>query len=280
MRLATAMFCLCLATASGARAAGPCGTPQGECPTAHGFYRLALPGNEGGQVPAVMFLHGWGGSSEGVMKNAAMLATLSARGYALIAPEGERTSPEREQKNWAVRDGRPYGRDDIAFLQEVLDDAAAHGVDRGRILLAGFSRGGSMVWDVACHAPGTARAYAPVAGAFWEPLPERCAGPVDLFHTHGWSDRTVPLEGRSVAGGTLTQGDAFASLRVLRAALGCNPQMPDTAPMESGGNLWLRHWDHCPAGSLELMLHPGGHGVPEGWLTRALDWFEARLAGQ
>lgn len=275
MRLATVLLCLCLAAPAGARAAEPCGTPLGECPTAHGFYRLALPGSEGGQVPAVMFLHGWGGSSEGVMKNRAMIETLAARGYALIAPEGLRTSPERAQKNWAVQDGRQYQRDDIAFLREVLDDAAAHGVDRGRILLAGFSRGASMVWDVACHAPEMARAYAPVAGAFWEPLPERCEGPVDLFHTHGWTDRTVPLEGRSVAGGTLTQGDAFASLHILRQALGCNPQMPDTAPMESGGNLWLRHWDRCPEGSLELMLHPGGHSVPKDWLTRALDWFEA-----
>ena len=27
----------------------------------------------------------------------------------------------------------------------------------------------------------------------------------------------------------------------------------------------------------DLMLHPGGHGVPKGWLTQALDWFEDRL---
>ncbi len=281
MRLIAAFVCLAVAAGAGARAAEPCGTPAGECVTAHGFYRLALPpGIEGGPVPAVVFLHGWGGSSEGVMKNAGMLAELGSRGYALIAPEGERTSAQREQKNWAVRDGRQYGRDDIAFLAEVLDDAAAHGVDRGRILLTGFSRGGSMVWDVACHAPRLARAYAPVAGAFWEPLPERCAGPVDLFHTHGWSDRTVPLEGRAVAGGTLTQGDTFASLRILRAALGCNPQMPDTAPTSSEDDLWLRHWSHCPGGALDLMLHRGGHRLPDGWLDRALDWFEARLADQ
>jgi len=286
MRRAFALAVLCLALGAGtvgyiASAAEPCGTPAGECPTAHGFYRLALPpANEGGPAPAVMFLHGWGGSSEGVMQNAARLATLAARGYALIAPEGVRTAPERAQKNWAVRDGQRYERDDIAFLREVLDDAASHGIDRGRVLLAGFSRGASMVWDVACHAPDTARAYAPVAGAFWEPLPDHCEGPVDLFHTHGWSDRTVPLEGRAVAGGRLTQGDAFASLRILRAALGCNPQMPDETPMEAEGDLWLRHWSHCPGGTLDLMLHPGGHGMPKGWTSRALDWFEARLADQ
>jgi polyhydroxybutyrate depolymerase len=81
-----------------------------------------------------------------------------------------------------------------------------------------------------------------------------------------------------VAGGRLTQGDTFASLRLIRETLGCDPQMPDTAPVLADGRLWLRHWDHCPEGRVDLMLHPGGHAVPADWLGRALDWFEARLA--
>jgi polyhydroxybutyrate depolymerase len=272
-----AALALCLAAVP-ADAQPACGDPAAACPTGHGFYRLAMPEGASGRVPAVIYLHGWGGSSEGVMKNTAMLATLSARGYALIAPEGVPTAPEREQKNWAVRDGQDYERDDLAFMAEVLEDAAAHGIDRDRVLMTGFSRGASMVWDVACHTPMAVRAYAPVAGVFWEPLPDHCDGPVDLFQTHGWTDKVVPLEGRSVAGGRLTQGDAFASLRILRQADGCNPQMPDAAPMEQEGDLWFRSWTHCPGGRIDLMLHPGGHAMPAGWLERALDWFEARLA--
>lgn len=260
-------------------AAQACGTPEGECRIANGFYRLALPATGAdGPVPAVIYLHGYSGSSAGIMKNAAMRRTLAARGIALIVPEGQPTPGRPTRLNWSVRDGRGFARDDIAFLTEVLDDAARRGVDRDRVLLTGFSRGGSMVWDIACHAPGTARAYASVAGAFWEPLPERCAGPVALFHTHGWTDRTVPIEGRVVGGGARTQGDAFASLRLLRRALDCDPQMPDAAPMAEDGRLWLREWTSCRAGRIDLLLHPGGHSVPRGWLDRALDWFEARLA--
>ena len=48
--------------------------------------------------------------------------------------------------------------------------------------------------------------------------------------------------------------------------------------MEAEDGLWFRRWTSCPGGRLDLMLHPGGHGVPKGWLTRALDWFEDRLA--
>ena len=144
--------------------------------------------------------------------------------------------------------------------------------------MSGFSRGGSMVWDVACKAPDLARAFAPVAGAFWDDLPQSCASPVDLFHTHGWLDRTVPLEGRVLGGGALTQGDVWASLFILRATNGCSNRQPETG--SATGGVWLREWSDCSAGRLDLMLHGGGHSVPRGWAGRALDWFEARLAAE
>lgn len=270
----TLAFCL---LALPAQAQPVCGAAEAECPVGNGFYRLALPEGAVGPVPVLVFLHGGGSTAASVTGNSAMLAELSARGYALIAPEGQER-PGRRGKNWGVHDNRSHPRDDIAFIAEVLDDAARHGIDRDRVLLAGFSRGASMVWDIACRAPATARAYAPVSGAFWEPLPAVCQGPIDLFHSHGWTDRVVPLEGRSFRGGTVVQGDVFAGLGVLRRTNGCNPQKPDATAMEAGGGLWLRSWTSCPGGRLDLMLHPGGHGVAKGWLTRALDWFEDRLA--
>lgn len=256
-------------------AADGCGTPEGVCEIEGGFYRLALPQGAAGPVPAMVFLHGWNASSEGVMKNAALREAVLARGYALIAPEG---SPRREGDplDWSVRDMMPRPpRDDMAFLAAVIGDAGRRGADRGRILMAGFSRGGSMVWDIACLAPGLAAGFAPVSGAFWEPLPDDCNGPVSLFHTHGWTDRVVPLEGRILRDGRLIQGDAFASLAILRDMAGCRARMPETTPMEAGGKLWFRHWTDCPGGRIDLMLHPGGHALPEGWAERALDWFEA-----
>ena len=116
--LAAALFCLATLPAHSQLA---CGDPAIDCPTASGSYRLALPAQAAGPVPALVFLHGWGGSSAGVMKNRAMLATLRARGYALIAPEGIPTSANRSQKNWAVRDGRDYARDEVV---------SAHAEDR------------------------------------------------------------------------------------------------------------------------------------------------------
>lgn len=245
------------------------------CTVPLGQYAIALPAGAKGPVPVLLHLHGMGGKADAVIAND-MTRDALARGYAMIAPQGDQPGT-RHPQNWSVSDRSTYPRDDTAFVRQVLDDAAARfPIDRARVLMSGFSRGGSMVWDIACKAPGMARAYAPVAGAFWDPLPSACAGPVDMLHTHGWTDRVVPLEGRSFRDGSIVQGDVFAALFILRATDGCAKRQPETAPIE--GNLWIRRWSDCEKGSITLVLHPEGHGVPGFWTARALDWFESLAA--
>ena len=69
-------------------------------------------------------------------------------------------------------------------------------VDTKRLLVSGFSIGGTMAWDLACYRGGDYTAFAPVSGAFWDPLPERCTTPVNLLHTHGTADDVVPMGGQ------------------------------------------------------------------------------------
>ncbi|MEM8752213.1 MAG: polyhydroxybutyrate depolymerase, partial [Pseudomonadota bacterium] len=129
----------------------------------------------------------------------------------------------------------------------------------------------------ACDAPAAFAAYAPIAGLLWRPLPESCAGPAAMLHVHGWADPVVPIEGRSVGGGILTQGDLFDGLDVLRAAFGCLRDDPDEYGAEDA--YLIRRWTDCaPGASLEMALHPGGHSIPKGWSDLALDWFEERAA--
>lgn len=247
------------------------------CATPGGRYHIEQP--EGvAPGPAVMFLHGWGGSGEGQMRNRGLVSALLARGYAVIAPTGQPRGQGRSGARWnAFQEGSPFRaglRDDVAFLGRVADDAAARfGLDRDRMLLAGFSGGGMMTWRVACDAPGSFAAYAPVAGLLWRPLPERCAGAVKLLHTHGWSDTVTPIEGRSVAGGRLTQGDLFVGLDLLRRTNGCAKDDPDA--YAATGVFQQRRWSACAPGSaLELALWPGAHATPRGWSALALNWFE------
>jgi polyhydroxybutyrate depolymerase len=156
---------------------------------------------------------------------------------------------------------------------------AKHGIDPDKILLSGFSIGGSMTSYLACAAPDSFPAYAPIGGSFWRPHPTGCEGDVRLLHTHGWSDGTVPLEGRLLRGtdindvGALAQGDVFHAMEIWRAANDCVHLKADR--FDTSGPFWRRAWDRClPGSALELALFPGGHVIPKGWAKMALDWFE------
>lgn len=264
--------CLALIAALAATSAqAGCGDAPEPCSIAGGTYHITLPDTARPDGPAVVFLHGWGGTGADMLRMTAMVAAIRGRGHALILPDGLPRDRGRGQ-SWAFHPDRPGPRDEAAFLRSVADDAATRfGLNRDRMLLAGFSIGGSMTSYVACNDPQAFAAYAPVAGAFWRPHPTGCAAPVQLFHTHGWTDRTVPLEGRQLGSG-FAQGDVFASLEIWREALRCHSPDPDRSSAD--GPFWLRHWDRCaPGSSLHLALHGGGHSVPKGWADMALDWF-------
>ncbi|MEM7270303.1 MAG: alpha/beta fold hydrolase [Pseudomonadota bacterium] len=253
-----------------------CGAPDAPCQTASGGdYHIALAEGEPG--PVVVFLHGFGGRAAKTIANRGLMKPMLERGYSVIAPQGMPFRANSKGGAWNSF-ANPQRRDDVAFLREVADDAAARfGVDRARMLIGGFSGGGMMTWRVACDAPDSFAAYAPIAGLLWRPLPEACAGPIRLHHTHGWSDPVVPVEGRTVGNGFATQGDLFTGLNLLRKANRCVKDDPDEYSEE--GVYLSRKWTSCVAGSaLEMALHPGGHSIPKGWSKMALTWFEGLSA--
>lgn len=258
--------------------AGPvladCGGAESPCRLAEGSYHAAIPD---GVVapPALVFLHGYAASGAAVMRNAAFVDAVLSRGVAMVAPNGQVDALQGEHLDWGVRDGFDHARNDIAFVDAVIADAAERfGLDRDRILLAGFSRGGSMVWDIACAAPELAAAFASHAGGFWAPLPEDCAGPVHLYHSHGFTDGTVPLEGQRGTwfGHSFEMGDVFAGISLWRGAMDCPARASESAADPDG--VWSKRWDTCAKGSLLLEIVPGGHTRREDWPDAPLAWFE------
>lgn len=253
---------------------------QGEtaCAVPLGTYHVVLPENGKTPPPVAIYFHGYSGSGLGVIRNEGLIEQFTRRGYAVLAPNGldpDGATGKDAKTNWTVPGGRDTGRDDLAFTLQFVEDAVTRfGLDRERVLITGFSKGGSFVWHIACTQGDRFRAYAPVAGAFWEPLPKVCgAGPVDMMHIHGFTDQTVPIEGRRVGGGAFTQGDTFASLDILRRANRCESDRPNAFAM--GDVLDCRIWNECaPGREIRFCLHDGGHGLPKGWVPAVLDWFE------
>ncbi|MAC78113.1 MAG: polyhydroxybutyrate depolymerase [Rhodobacteraceae bacterium] len=270
-----------LGASFGVSVAGPasadCNGAPAPCEIASGTYDIRLP-ETSADAPVVMFLHGYGGDGMVTMNKPQLVDPLLARGYAVIAPDGLPRGGDGPN-SWAFRP-RDGARDETAFLTDVARDAARRfGVSDTKVILAGFSAGAFMVSYLACKAPQSFAAYAPVSGGFWHPYPDHCDGPVRLFQTHGWADSVVPLEGRPLGNGTYRQGDIWAGMEIWRAANAC----PDDDPsgISTTGDFMRRQWSDCAPGSdLEFALFPGGHVVPAGWADMILDWYEAEDGSQ
>lgn len=279
LRIAAALAGCILAVSAVAQPPNP-PEPDDACPVgsgcsvASGHYRIVLPPKVAAEraVGAIMYFHGYQGSAEAVIADPDLVAVARRLGVALIAPDGA-------GRSWSFPGSPAKQRDEFAFVGQVLDDVLARfPVDPGRILASGFSQGGSMVWHLACRMPTRFAAFAPIAGAFWEPLPESCEGPrPPLIHIHGTRDMTVPLAGRTLRQG-YRQGDVFKSLAVF-APGGCTAGWPEAArATREADGLTCRVATTCGSRArLELCLHGSGHVADASWVERA--WRSMMLAG-
>jgi len=176
-----------------------CG-PDTDCMLGERSYRISMPQGHDGETPvgAVIWSHGYRGSSEGVMRNNAMRSAMSQMNLALIASNGVNGT-------WELPNGPrtmdSTGAAEFAYFEAIIDDVTARfAIDPDRIYAAGFSAGGMMVWNLACGRPDLFAGFAPFSGTFWLHPPETCADPVrSLVHVHGTQDNTVPLTGRVIA---------------------------------------------------------------------------------
>lgn len=270
MQYAAALLALALA-GSPALADG-CGA-GGRCEVEGGYYLAAPPPGWDGEspLPLVVYFHPWNSSPESAFRNTAMLRAVHRRGALFVAPYA-RTGYWRQ-----IGAGRAEGgRDEDAYVRAVMADVAARWpVDRARSLASGFSRGASMVWNVACYAGELFRAYAPIAGGFWHSTPETCpSGPVNMRHIHGTSDGEVAFD----TVGIYNSMPVPEGLDLYRRLNGCAAAEP--AP-STDARLECDRWSGCTSGRvLELCLHGGGHSIPAEWVAEGLDWMLALPQGE
>jgi polyhydroxybutyrate depolymerase len=262
LRSFAAALCLCLSLAATARA-----EPPPLLTLADGTYRAVTPPGWDGKtkLPMVLYIHGYRQSSEEVTTDQSIVAAVTSAGALFVVPDGA-------HGGWTFPNAPGSGRDDIAFLGAVVTDAEKRfPVDASRIIAAGFSIGGSMVWDLACHDAKSFSAFLPISGDFWTPYPEHCdSGPVNMRHIHGANDTTFPMAGRPLRGGTFHQGAVAKSFEILEQTDAC-PAESDTT--EQHGDLKCWDWTGCASGKrIELCMHPGWHEVKPEQLHDAVVW--------
>lgn len=252
----------------------PCGGPDHACEIAGGAggrYYVARPPDWDGKRPlgALLFFHGYRSSGAEFIKNASVLEAARRGGYLLVAADGIRGT-------WSHTGSPSHNRNEVAYVEGLLADLAHRfPIDQKNLWVAGFSQGGSMVWEVACYLGPRFKAFVAIAGAFWNPLPETCpSGPVNMLHIHGTTDRTVPMLGRPI--GPFRQGEVMKAVAVIKTVDRCEalPQSKATT-----GPFVCETWSTCESGSLvRLCLHGRGHEIPRAWADLAYQFM--REAGR
>lgn len=146
-----------------------------------------------GQLPLVLVFHSGASSPEAIAQTSALHRIAERDGFIVAYPAGTKG---RSGLTWVPagkEDARKTG--DARFVRELIADLQRHyAIDPARIFAAGFSIGGSLVYELACVLADRIAAVAVVGGSmiagYCDPV-----RPVSLIHIHGTKDRRVPFEG-------------------------------------------------------------------------------------
>lgn len=232
-------------------------------------YRIALPDDAGGLSGAVIFAHGYRGTAAGSMRNRGVIDALNARGVAFVAAQAG-------DEDWQLENRPRRGRNvegqkrEMAYFEALKTDLVKnHGIDPDNIMISGFSAGGMVAWTIACELGDAFAAYAPIAGTFWKPVPPSCVGlPVPMIHIHGTADRTVPLNGRTIADSA--QGNVYNALELMSDA-GDYGKWVSVGEREG---LTCQQKTAAAGGDfLQFCLHDGGHSFRSEWMGATWDAF-------
>ncbi|MEP3672243.1 MAG: alpha/beta hydrolase-fold protein [Hyphomicrobiales bacterium] len=241
------------------QSAHACGV-NSDCFVASGDYRILLPQERPAdkKIPAIIYIHGLGGSSKAVMNRNKLRRVAKKLGVAFVAVNGRAGS-------WSFPNGVERGkvRNEFTYFREVVSDIKKRfPIDGQKIVAAGFSIGASMTWNLACRTPDDYAGYIPLSGTMWRPQPNKCVGPVgEIYHSHGTADRIFPLEGRVVRG--KRQGAILDTFELMAKQDQCTRKV--IRETKSRG-VKCRYHRNCDGETLRLCLDGGTHEVDTAYL--------------
>ena len=150
----------------------------------------------------IVLLHGFGANMHDL---AGLASYIDSRNYVYLCPNAPlavQLGPGFTGSAWTPLPGEKtpqdvrQAEDAVAgFVEEMM---RTHGVEAGRVLLAGFSQGGMMTYQVGLPRPGVFAGLAALSARIDEPeeilgrLPDEKSQPI--FIAHGVHDPLIPVE--------------------------------------------------------------------------------------
>ena len=213
-------------------------------------------------APAVLMLHGNGGTPQNQANLAGIASFVASRGIWVLLPSAVDGVWDDDPANSDSR------KDDVGFVARVIDLAvAAYGLDADRIYAAGLSNGGFMSQRLNCELSDKLAAVGAVSAALRNGLANACVGgqPRPIALVVGTTDPIVPYGGI----GNIRSADNTLAFWAQRN--GCSSSaavvtdLPDLTA--DGTTVQLTVNQTCSSGknAVRYTVNGGGHAWPGGW---------------
>jgi len=254
-------------------------------------FDLRVPASWDGSspLPLIVALHGGGAWKEAAetvtcpssdRSDPRCLGNLAtARGYALVYPNGVGSRPLRGVRTWNAGGNRNgficgFGAaceldvDDVGYIADMFEQVeAAVSIDATRVYATGISNGGAMTHRLGCELRARFAALVPIAGAN---LHADSGGPcevsIPILDIHGTADPAWAYAGGEKRGGYWSGVDE--TMENWRVRNGCaatfvDEPLPDVDARD-GTMSTRRRWDGCAEATERIMIEGGGHTWPSG----------------
>ena len=251
--------------------------------------RIYVPTTHDGasELPLVLNFHGFGSNGQQQAAVSGYEALAEEEGFIVVHPTGIPASGDEEARNsWEVVALDDPGKDDLAFVDELLDLLIAdYCVDQSRVYATGMSGGGLFTSRLACDMSDRIAAAVSVAGFAYSDTcqPDRA---VPFMAIHGTEDPTVPFDGDLT--GTQFEGEAFIEILFednpipdqfgeFAVAMGCSPE---EQRVQQSPEVMVTTYQDCDDAAPMVFYEVigGGHSWPSSPLTAPDSRFADRLA--
>jgi polyhydroxybutyrate depolymerase len=239
-------------------------------------YRAYVPREWAKGGPLVVVMHGSG-------QNGAQMRIETGYGFERLAGQHRFAVvyPDAHEGYWDVCgivgdvSARGGNVDDVGFLTAIVDKLIAElGVDPGRVLATGSSRGGSMALRLALEAPLRFRAVAAVSANVPTAENFKCKpsgqGTPSVMIMNGTKDPLVPFAGGEVdlLGLFYSNGKVLSARKSAEYFANLNniSGTPQTSENSGASGIRVEHvlWRNGSSVEVELVaIHGAGHGIPQ-----------------